>query len=201
MSTAFCSYRPITDKSNYRPKKGTELLVWFFWRILIVIWKRHKHDMRWNRWYSWKTTVFEKSQEIKVWILVSDFQLVRLEETGVSGDAQVSEHIYLRVTTVIGIYPSGEKHRQFYCRVENHWRQAVQKTDHFELHLLVPLESPIPDMMKATHSYLIAKLQSHAPWKCSVLLKKDDATSTQKVMLYYIISKVCPKLSKTQKWC
>lgn len=86
--------------------------------------------------------VFQKSLEIKVWILASEFQLARLEETGVSGDAQVSEHIYLRVTTVIGIYPAGEKHWQFYCHVEKHWRQAVQKTDHFMLRSLVPLESP-----------------------------------------------------------
>lgn len=98
-------------------------------------------------------SIREKSLEIKVWILASEFQLARLEETGVSGDAQVSEHIYLRATTVIGIYPAGEKHRQFYCRVEKHWRQAVQKTDHFVLYSLVPLEGPATDMMKAALLY------------------------------------------------
>lgn len=86
---------------------------------------------------------------MKGWILVSQSQLVRLEETGVSGDMQVSEHIYLRVTTVIGIYPGSEKHWQFYCSVKDHWRQAVQKTNHFVLRSLVPLKSLSPDMMKA----------------------------------------------------
>lgn len=50
--------------------------------------------------------------------------------------------------------------QQFYCHVEDHWRQAVQRTDHFVLHSVVPLESLIPDMMKAALLFAISKLES-----------------------------------------